>query len=47
MLMRMTIAIAVIALLVAAGSSIAASPSAGAPGQPSIARGKYLVTIGA
>lgn len=47
MLMRMTIAIAAIALLVAAGSSIAASPSAGTPGPPSIARGKYLVTIGA
>jgi len=47
MLMRMTIAIAAIALLVAAGSSIAASPSAGEPATPSIARGKYLVTIGA
>jgi mono/diheme cytochrome c family protein len=47
MFVRMMITIAAIALLAAAGSGIAASPASGASGPPSIARGKYLVTIGA
>jgi hypothetical protein len=47
MLIRTMIAIVAIALLAAVGSEVGASSAAGAPTPPSIARGKYLVTIGA